>query len=122
MNAPARRVRVVSPHSGPAVARRRIASDIDEQTLVGDVYVRALVRTQARLALSALACVGVVLAGLPLLLATDQALAQAQLLGFGVPWVLMGAGIPVLLVGVGWWYVRAVERAERVFADLVERS
>lgn len=122
MNSPARRVRVVSPHAGPAVGRRRITSDIDEQTSVGDVYVRALVRTQARLALSALVGVGVVLGGLPLLLTTDPALARAHLLGIGLPWVLMGAGIPLLLVAVGWWYVRAVEHAEREFVELVERS
>ena len=51
---PPRRVRVVSPRSSAAraAAHRPVRREIDEQTIVGEVYMRSLVRLQLQLAIA----------------------------------------------------------------------
>lgn len=119
-----RRVRVVSPRAQAtrAAARRAVRHDIDEQTDVGEVYMRSLVRAQLRLALAVcLAALGI-LGGLPLLFAWDGDLPRVHVLGVPLPWLLLGVLVYPLLVLGGWVYVRLAERNERDFAELVERS
>ncbi len=97
------------------------AREIDEQTTLGDVFVRSLVRAQLRLALFVCAGLAVLLGGLPLLLALVPALTTTRLAGVPLPWLLLGgAAYPVLVLG-GWLYVRQAERNERDFTELVER-
>ncbi len=120
---PPQRVRVTSPRMG---TRRRPPSpsgtrDIDEQTGLGEVYMRSLLRAQLRLGLTAIAVCGLVLGSLPLVFALDPGLAAARVLTVPLPWLIVGVALYPLLVGVAWWYVRASERAERDFADIVER-
>ncbi len=60
------RVRVSSPRTSASAARPRGgAQEIDAQTHLGGVYMRSLLRTQLRLALTALALVVGPLAALP---------------------------------------------------------
>lgn len=116
-----RRVVVTSPRAratGPAV---RGVLDLDEQTTVGEVYLRSLIRTQLGLALTVCTGVLVVVAGLPLLFDLWPATREARVFGLGVPWLTLGIlAYPALVIG-GWAYVRAAERNERRFVALVER-
>jgi hypothetical protein len=116
------RIRVTSPRSG-AARRRQVAvtHEIDAQTSVGEVYVRSLIATQARLALLVLAVVAVVLGGLPLLFWLLPQVGKVQALGIPLPWLLLGGLVYPAMVTLGWFYVRQAERTERQFSDLVER-
>jgi hypothetical protein len=121
---PARqRVLVTSPRmtARPRPPSRSGTRDIAEQTGVGEVYTRSLVRTQLRIGLSAVALTVLGIGALPALFALEPQLAGVRVLTVPLPWLLAGVAVYPLLVGVGWWYVRAAERSEREFADLVER-
>lgn len=118
-----RRVRVTSPRMSAArrAPTRSAARDIDEQTSLGEVYMRSLVRTQLRLALGVLAAFLLVVGGLPLLFAVAPALRHLQVGAVPVPWLLLGVVVYPLVAAAAWAYVRAAERAERDFSDLVSR-
>lgn len=121
---PPRRVRIESPRRSTARAPtpRAVSREIDEQTDVGEVYMRALLRTQFRLAIGICLIFGVLLGGLPLLFAVQPSLSELHVFGLPVPWLLLGVVVyPVLICGA-WFYVRAAERNERDFVELVERS
>ena len=121
---PARqRVLVTSPRMSarPRPPSRSGTRDIVEQTGVGEVYTRSLLRTQLRIGLSAVALTLLGIGALPALFALEPQLAGLRVLTVPLPWLLAGVAVYPLLVGVGWWYIRAAERAEREFADLVER-
>jgi hypothetical protein len=118
-----RRVRVTSPLMG---ANRRApvrpaTREIDEQTSIGEVYMRSLLRSQLRLALSVLAATAVLLGGLPLLFAVAPPVADAHVLGVPLPWLLLGVlAYPMLWLACRY-YVRQAERNEADFADTLER-
>ena len=118
-----KRVRVTSPQSG-ATRRRQVAvtHEIDAQTGVGEVFMRSLIATQARLALLVLGVVAVVIGGLPALFWLVPGLRSVEALGIPLPWLLLGAVVYPTLAALGWFYVRQAERIEREFSDLVERS
>jgi hypothetical protein len=119
---PPPRVRVTSPRTG-ATRRRRVTgtSEIDAQTGIGEIYMSSLLRSQLRLAALVLTVLGVLVAGLPLLFATFPGLVRVHVLGMPLPWVLLAFAVYPLLLGLGWAYVRAAERNERDFADVVQR-
>jgi hypothetical protein len=119
---PPRRVRVVSPRSSAprAAGHRPVRRDIDEQTIVGEVYMRSLVRLQLQLAIGICLIFAVLLGGLPLLLALEPELADEHLLGLPLPWLLLGVLVYPALVLAAWFYVRQAERNERDFSDWVE--
>ncbi len=115
---PPRRVRVTSPK---AAQRRRtsVASEIDAQTELGEVYMRSLMRSQLRLAVGVLALLALTLGLLPLLFATVPWLQGARVLGVPLAWLALGLGAYPLLLGLAVFYVRRAERNERAFHDLV---
>ncbi len=116
------RVRVVLADS--ARSRRPVPprQELEEQTRVGDVLVRGLIRAQLGLALRLAAIVAVGLGSLPLLFAVAPNVARATVLGMSLPWVLLGVLAYPFLIVVGWVYTRMAERNERDFAELVEKS
>ena len=119
---PSRRVRVVSPRTAAARAAptRPVGREIDEQTLVGEVYMRSLVRVQLRLAIGVCLVLAALLGGLPLVTALVPQLSDVRLMGVPLPWLLLGVAVyPLLLLG-GWLYVRQAERNERDFVELVQ--
>ncbi|MCX5394626.1 hypothetical protein ABZY68_20920 [Streptomyces sp. NPDC006482] len=102
----------------PGPARRRPAhpparSEIDEQTTLGHTYVRSLMRSQLRAALTALGALVLLVGSLPLLLALPAPEALV--------WLALGAGVYPVVWGIAHWYVRRAERNERDFTGLVER-
>ena len=105
------------PSTAPVTARR----EIDEQTGVGEVYMRSLMRTQFRLGLSVLAMVTIGLGSLPVLFTAVPRLGSIRVLSVPLPWLLIGVSFYPLLALAAWWHVRAAERAERDFAEIVER-
>ncbi|GAA5066516.1 hypothetical protein HNP84_000957 [Thermocatellispora tengchongensis] len=120
---PPRREVVTSPRT---IAARRprypVTREIDEQTRLGEVYMRSLIKTQFRLALFVCTVLGCVVCGLPLLFLLVPGLHEVSVLGIPLAWaVLAGLIYPAFVVGA-WLYVRQAERNERHFAELVERQ
>jgi hypothetical protein len=108
------------------IARQRAGADgaraeLAEQTPVGDVLVRGLVRAQLALALRLSLVVAIGLGGLPLLFAVAPEVSTATLLGVNLPWLLLGVAAFPFLIGVGWVYVHLAERTEQDFTAVVRR-
>ncbi|MEU4538062.1 hypothetical protein AB0G15_24730 [Streptosporangium sp. NPDC023825] len=118
-----RREVVTSPRTmAPRHPRYPVTREIDEQTRLGEVYMRSLVRTQFRLALFVCTVLGCVVAGLPLMFLLVPELRAVHLLGIPLPWAVLGGLIyPAFVIGA-WLYVRQAERNERHFAELVDRA
>jgi O-antigen/teichoic acid export membrane protein len=119
-----RRVRIVSPRSRAVRASTKppVSREIGEQTIVGEVYMASLVRTQLRLAIGVLLIFAVLLGGLPLLLVLEPGMADIDVLGLPLPWLLLGVVVYPVLIGGGAFYVRRAERNEIDFSEIVERS
>lgn len=117
------RVRITNPRMGAAriTPRRPVSRDIDEQTEIGEVYMRSLVRNQLRLAIGVLGAFALSWCSIPLLFALVPALRGTRVLGLPLSWLLLGIIAYPVITAVAWWYVRAAERAEQDFSDLVER-
>lgn len=104
-------------------------SEISEQTTLGHTYVRSLMRSQLRAALTALATLALLVGSLPLLLALPDALAAdgpdaahdrpAPDADFLV-WAALGVAVHPVMWLVARWYVRRAERNEHDFTRLVE--
>lgn len=119
-----RRVVVTGPRRRAvhSATRPAIARDINEQTRLGEVYIRSLMRAQLRLAIMVGATFGLLLGGLPLLFAVVPQTRDVRVFGLPLPWLLLGFLVYPMLVAGAWFYVRHAERNEREFARLVERS
>ncbi|MEU7900109.1 hypothetical protein AB0B45_45670 [Nonomuraea sp. NPDC049152] len=117
------RVTVTSPRTAAARRPRYPASrEIDEQTRLGEVYMRSLLRTQFRLALFVCTVLACVVLGLPLVFLLVPELRSADMAGVPLPWAVLAGLIYPLFVAGAWLYVRQAERNERHFEDLVERQ
>src|SRR4051812_31427844 len=112
------RVRVTHPRttaSRPAEDRPP-AREIDELTMLGELYLASLMRSQRRTAF------GVCLGAIALLLSVALATAEfpgwrdISVIGIRLPWVLVGFAVYPVLVACGALAVRAAERNEREFA------
>ena len=117
---PPQRVRVTGPPRRVTSRPSNRIGDVHEQTPLGGVYLRSLLRAQLILAVRVLLLMGVPLGGLPLLFHLAPGLADVQVLGLPVAWVLLGIVVYPFLLLLGWRYVRQVERNESDFADLVQ--
>ncbi len=115
---PPQRVRVTGPRTGRP-RRTSVASEIDAQTAVGEIYMRSLMRNQLRLALGVVALLALTLGALPVLFRTYPGLLTTTFLGIPLPWLLLGVVVYPFLVLVAWFYVRRAEHHERSFNDLV---
>ncbi|MER7956534.1 hypothetical protein [Streptomyces sp. NPDC096030] len=91
---------------------RSARSEIREQTTLGHTYVRSLMRSQLRAALTALGALALCVGPLPLLLALPAPEAFV--------WIALGVGVYPVIWTVAHWYVRRAERNERDFTGLVE--
>ncbi|MFE3329278.1 hypothetical protein [Streptomyces sp. NPDC059176] len=108
--------RGVRRRPGHAPAR----SEISEQTALGTVYVRSLMRSQLRAALCALGVLALIVGTLPLLFAFPSAVLGSFSSPGPFAWVTLGVvAYPVMWL-IARWYVRRAERNERDFTGLVE--
>jgi len=117
-----KRVRVVLADAARTRGVGRPRQELEEQTRVGEVLVRGLVRAQLALAVGLASIVAVGLGLLPLLFAVAPNVARVTVLGVRLPWLLLGVLAYPFLVIVGLVYTRMAERNERDFAELVEKS
>ncbi|MFE7773760.1 hypothetical protein ACFU5O_07660 [Streptomyces sp. NPDC057445] len=95
-------------------------SEISEQTPLGDVYVRSLMRSQLRAALYALGTLVLLVGTLPLLFAFPAAVLGSFSSPGPFVWVALGVVVYPVMWSVARWYVRRAERNERDFTGLVE--
>lgn len=115
------RVRVTSPRTSAARARRvSIASEIDAQSRLGEVYINSLMRSQLRLALVVCGVLGATLGLVPLVFHLVPAVGRLDLLGVPIPWLVLTVVAFVEIVALGVYYVRRAERNEDAFSDLLE--
>ncbi len=119
---PTERVRITSPRTLAARsrARRSNASEIDELTRLGEVYVQSLMRAQLRLASYVVVALVLTLGSLPLLFRLVPG-ADRHVVGVPLSWFLLGFAVYPWLLVLAWWYVRRAERNEAAFEDLVDR-
>jgi hypothetical protein len=113
------RVRVTGPPRYSTGPRNRVG-DVHEQTPLGDVFFRSLLKEQLALAVRVLLLIASTLGLVPLAFHLWPRLAEADVVGLPVAWLVLGGLVYPFLLLVGWRYVRKVERNERDFADLVE--
>lgn len=117
----ARRVRVVHPRTAAVrrVPSRGVLHEMGDETVLGDIYLRSLVRSQLRLGLRVCAWAAVMLGGTALWMALDPSLNHLRWLGMPAGWLILGVAVYPILIGMGVYYVRHAERNERDFAVLV---
>ncbi|WP_051466955.1 hypothetical protein [Actinomadura oligospora] len=109
------------PYAGPYSGTGwNIATDLDEQTELGAVFARTLIRAQFRTALGTGALVLGVIALLPLLAFVPGG-THAGPIGLPFPWLVLAAGIQPLWIFAARRQARLAESAERDFARLVGR-
>lgn len=114
------RVRITSPlTTAPAHVRRSVQQEIDEATGIGEVYVRSLVRSQLRAALTVITTLMLTLGALPIVFWLLDDLTELDVFGIPLPWVVLSVAVYPGLFLLGWLYVRQAERSERDFLSLV---
>ncbi|MFD5427295.1 hypothetical protein [Streptomyces sp. NPDC127084] len=109
----------------PRAARRppghaQARSEISDQTPIGGVYIRSLIRSQRRAALAALGALALLVGTLPLLFALPTEVLGSLSSPQPFVWVALGVAVYPVMWGIARWYVRRAERNERDFTALVE--
>lgn len=117
------RVRVTAPHAAPLTPVRGASKPLEsreaaQESDVGQVFVRSLIRSQLRLALVVAGGFLLILAAFPLILVVVPGLADARIAGIPFGWLLLGAGIYPVIGLSAWLYVRTAARNEARYRDL----
>lgn len=112
------RVRITSPRSAarPSADSREAAQESE----VGQVFVRSLIRSQLRLGLVVAGGFLVILVSFPLLLGLVPELAATRIAGIPFDWLLIGAGIYPVMGLSAWLYIRSAARNESRYRELAE--
>ncbi|MEO6702528.1 MAG: hypothetical protein ABI140_01950 [Jatrophihabitantaceae bacterium] len=121
---PPRRVRVTHPRMDEVrrAPARALTREIDEQTQLGELYVRSLVRSQLRLAVSVCLIAIALLAGVAAAFALTPALGHQLIWGIPLAWLVLGLLIYPVLIGLAAYTVGHAERNEQDFVELVHRE
>ena len=115
------RVRVTNPLTlAPAHVRRSVQQEIDESTGVGEVYMRSLIRSQLRAALTVTTTLVLSIGALPIVFLAFDSVTEFRVAGVPLPWIVLGVVVYPALLLLGWLYLRQAERAEHDFTELVE--
>jgi hypothetical protein len=116
------RVRVTSSRrAARPTARRPLEAELGEQTELGEVYLRGLMRAQLRLSATIIAFGVAGLGGLPLLFWLIPAAGAMRVLGLPVAWILIGIVVYPVTALVAASYVARATRIESNFTDIVKR-
>ena len=116
--------RVIIAH--PRTTSRRRSSrtsaprDLAEHTIRGEVLLAALRRSQLRLAISIATAFSLTFAVIPLAYFAFPGLQELLILGVPVLWFTLGFALFPIIVLLGWIHVRATERYEQAFTDLIK--
>jgi hypothetical protein len=112
------RIRVTAP---PSAARPpRETAEAAQESEVGQVFVRSLIRSQLRLALVVGLGFLLILCAFPLLLIAVPGLAETRVAGIPFDWLLIGAGIYPLIGLSAWLFIRSAARNEARYRELAE--
>jgi hypothetical protein len=98
----------------------RTLAELEDQTSVGEVLVRQLVRVQLVLSLRLMLLTMMVLGAIPIAFLLVPSLSTTTILGLGLPWLLLGLAVYPFFAAVAWSYNRSAERNEQDFAEMVE--
>jgi hypothetical protein len=101
--------------------RLDMADEIDAQTALGEALVDSLIRAQFRLAVMIVVVVALTLGALPLAFHFAPSIADADIAGIPLPWLLLGFLAYPLLLALGWYFVVHAERNEAAFIDLLDQ-
>lgn len=115
----AKRERIVLAQRRSSRRVVRTLAELQDQTSVGEVLVRQLVRVQLVLSIRLMLLTVVVLGSIPLLFLVPS-LGMINVLGLRLPWLLLGFAVYPFFVAVAWSYNRSADRNEQDFADMVE--
>jgi hypothetical protein len=122
VSTPPQRVRVTRSRRPVRSARRRtVREEIVDESRLGSTYVNSLRRAQLHLSLGTIAVGLVTIGALPLLFALVPALRGTGVMGLPFAWVVLGLLVYPAVVLTARWYVRATERLEADFSELVSR-
>lgn len=114
------RVKITGPRRDVRRRRASVTAEVEGQTSVGQVYLRALQRSQLLLGLATVALVVLPLAAMPLVFGAWPAVRELAIGPIPLWWLLLGFLVYPAILGAGWWYVRQADRNESQFTDLVE--
>jgi len=114
------RVRVTAPRT-TRPRRTTVASEIDAQSEVGEIFMRSLMRSQLRLALTTLALLVITVASWPALFAIFPSLREAHVFGVPLPWLVLGFAVYPVLIALGWAHAHRAEHHEQAFGELLDR-
>jgi hypothetical protein len=98
----------------------RTLAELEDQTGVGEVLVKQLVRVQLILAIRLMALTVLVVGSIPVILWLAPSLGEISVLGVPLPWLLLGLAVYPFFLAVAWSYNRRVDRNEQDFAEMVE--
>jgi hypothetical protein len=115
-----RRKRVVLADASKPVTVLHRVSEVQEQTSVGELVMRKLIKRQLRASLLLAGLVVGLLGSLPIASFLFPTFADLTVVGVRLPWLLLGVLPFPLLFGVGYWYHRLAERYERDFVKDLE--
>ena len=114
------RVRVTGPPRRRQAAQRPV--DLRAESPLSEVYLDSLLAAQLRLAGRILLLLVLAVGSLPLVFFVVPDLAEVQVAGLPLSWLVLGLGVYPFLVLLGWRYVVRAERNERDFVDLTRGS
>lgn len=117
---PGKRERIVLAERRRTRRVVRTLAEVEEQTGVGEVMVRQLVRAQLVLALRLGLLTVAVLGAIPLAFALLPSLGTISIAGLRLPWLLLGLGVYPFLLAVALSYNRSAARNEQDFTEMVE--
>jgi hypothetical protein len=98
----------------------RTLAELEDQTGVGELLVRQLVRVQLILAIRLMLLIAVVLGSIPLVFLLAPSLGRISVLGLWLPWLLLGFAVYPFFVAVAWSYNRSADHNEQEFTETVE--
>jgi hypothetical protein len=111
---------VLAHRRGSRIVRTRV--EVQEQTEVGDAFVRGLVRAQLGLALRLAAVVASAVIAFLVGGRLFAALIMTSVFGIRLNWLVLAVLSYPLLYGIGRLYVRLAEQGERDFVRVVDEE
>ncbi|MGH3797400.1 MAG: hypothetical protein ACRDSP_21220 [Pseudonocardiaceae bacterium] len=117
---PGKRQRVVLAERRSSRRVVRTLAEVEEQTGVGEMLVRQLVRAQLTLAMRLMVLTMVVLGSIPLMFVLAPSLGIISIFGLRLPWLLLGFAVYPFFIALAWSYNRSADRNEQEFTEMVE--